>query len=66
MTTINDVNSMNTPSKVEGSVKGKIKSKEEVRTVNSKSGGTLRVCDAVLADDTGEMECHYGRMTWIM
>ena len=30
-------------------------SKEEVRTVNSKSGGTLRVCDAVLADDTGEI-----------
>ena len=55
MTTINDVNSMNTPSKVEGSVKGKIKSKEEVRTVNSKSGGTLRVCDAVLADDSGEI-----------
>jgi|TARA_B100001540_G_C15232315_1_gene384502 ssDNA-binding replication factor A large subunit len=55
MPTISEVNSLNAPSKVEGSVKGKIKSKEEVRNVNSKSGGALRVCDAILADDSGEI-----------
>tara|TARA_B110000438_G_C15258221_1_gene412838 strand:- start:78 stop:389 length:312 start_codon:yes stop_codon:yes gene_type:complete len=55
MPSISDVNSLIAPCKVEGSVKGKIKSKEEVRNVNSKAGGQLRVCDAVLTDDSGEV-----------
>ena len=55
MPQISEVNSEKAPASIKGSVKGKIKSKEEVRNVNSKSGGTLRVCDAVLADDSGEI-----------
>ncbi len=36
--------------------RGKIKSKGEVRTVNMRAGGTIDVCDAILADDSGEIK----------
>lgn len=37
-------------------IEGTIKSKEDVRTINTKSGGTLNVCDAKLTDDSGEIK----------
>ena len=37
-------------------VKAEVKSKAEPRTVNLKSGGTIDVCDAVIADGETEEE----------
>jgi replication factor A1 len=37
-------------------IEGTIKSKEDVRTINTKAGGTLSVCDALLTDDSGEIK----------
>ncbi len=37
-------------------IEGTIKSKEDVRTINKKDGGTLDVCDALLTDDSGEIK----------
>ncbi len=37
-------------------IEGTIKSKEEVRTINTKAGGTLSVCDALLADNSGDIK----------
>lgn len=37
-------------------VKGTIKSKGDVRTVNLKMGGTADVCDAILADESDEIK----------
>lgn len=33
-----------------------VKSKGEKRTVNTKSGSSVNVCDAVISDDSGEMK----------
>lgn len=37
-------------------VEGYITKKGEVRNVNTKSGGTIDVCDAYLKDDSGEVK----------
>jgi len=37
-------------------IEGTIKSKEDVRTINTKAGGTLSVCDALLTDGSGEIK----------
>ncbi|RNJ76108.1 MAG: DNA-binding protein [Nitrosopumilus sp. B06] len=37
-------------------VEATIKSKGEKRNVNTKSGGSVNVCDAVISDDSGEMK----------
>ena len=37
-------------------VKAEVKSKGEPRTVNLKSGGTINVCDAIIADGENEEE----------
>lgn len=37
-------------------VEGVISRKGEVRNVNTKSGGTIDVCDAYLKDDSGEIK----------
>ncbi len=37
-------------------VEGNITKKGEVRNVNTKSGGTIDVCDAYLKDDSGEIK----------
>ena len=36
-------------------VQGKVDRKEEVRTVNTKAGGTVDVANAFLVDDSGEI-----------
>lgn len=37
-------------------IEGVIRSKEEVRTINKKDGGTIAVCDALLADNSGNIK----------
>lgn len=37
-------------------IEGTIRSKEEVRTINKKDGGTIAVCDALLADNSGNIK----------
>ena len=37
-------------------VQGKVDRKEEVRTVNTKAGGTVDVANAFLVDDSGEIK----------
>jgi len=37
-------------------IEGTIKSKEEVRSINTKAGDTLNVCDALLTDGSGEIK----------
>ena len=36
-------------------IEGKVERKEESRTVNTKSGGTIDVCNAYLVDESGEI-----------
>ena len=37
-------------------IEGKVERKEESRTVNTKSGGTIDVCNAYLVDESGEIK----------
>ena len=37
-------------------IEGKVERKEEARTVNTKSGGTIDVCNAYLVDESGEIK----------
>ena len=37
-------------------IEGTIRSKEDVRTINKKDGGTIAVCDALLADNSGNIK----------
>ncbi len=37
-------------------VEGKVERKGEPRTVNTRAGGTVDVCDAYLVDDSGEIK----------
>jgi len=37
-------------------IEGKVERKEEPRTVNTKSGGTIDVCNAYLVDESGEIK----------
>jgi len=37
-------------------IEGVIRSKEEIRTINKKDGGTIAVCDALLADNSGNIK----------
>ena len=37
-------------------IEGKVERKEESRTVNTKSGGTIEVCNAYLVDESGEIK----------
>ena len=43
-------------------VQGKVERKEEVRTVNTKAGGTVDVANAFLVDDLVKSNSHYGLM----
>ena len=37
-------------------IEGKVERKEEPRTVNTKAGGTIEVCNAYLVDESGEIK----------
>ena len=52
MTNTDDAKNMRNGIDIEGS----IVDKGEVRSVNTKSGGTINVCDAYLEDDMGKIK----------
>ena len=52
MVTVEEVKNMRSGIDVEG----KVERKEEPRTVNTKSGGTIDVCNAYLVDESGEIK----------